>query len=269
MAITTLDGIIAGRLPTQPLLKVGATMEAAGVLHSFFYTSGVPGAAAAPTPGVAGAALTSYAGQIPFPGAVGGKSVYLASMSVSASTAGKLVLVDRLWHNSGIVVTTTTAQTINSVAWPARDMDSSTNGRGVLVGIEVSAATTNAGAVTNTTLSYTNSGGTAGQTATMASFPATAVAGSFIPFQLASGDVGVRSIQSVTLGTSYATGTVHIVAYRVIAEIPLIVANTGAVLDPIAGGFPMLADGSVPTLLWLPSATTATTVTGTVNWAQG
>lgn len=63
--ITTLDGIIANGLPTQALLKVGGTMEAAGVLHSMFYSTGLPGAAAAPSPGLSGAALTSYAGQIP------------------------------------------------------------------------------------------------------------------------------------------------------------------------------------------------------------
>lgn len=30
MAITTLDGIIAGMLPPRPLLKTGATMEGVG-----------------------------------------------------------------------------------------------------------------------------------------------------------------------------------------------------------------------------------------------
>jgi hypothetical protein len=269
VAITTLDGIIANGLPTQALLKVGGTMEAAGVLHSLFYSTGLPGAAAAPSPGLSGAALTSYAGQIPFPAAVGGETVYLASMSASASIAGKLLLVDRLWHNSGVVVTTTTAQTITSATFPARDMDGATAGRGVLVGIEVSTATTNAGAIANTTLTYTNSGGTGSRTGTITSFPATAVAGTFVPFQLAAGDVGVRSVESVTLGTSYAGGAIHLVAYRVIAELPLIIANTGAILDPIAGGFPALFDGTVPQLLWLPTATTATTITGTINWAQG
>ena len=108
MAITTVDGIIAGLQVPQPFFKVGATMEAIGVLHSLFYTTGVPGAAVAPTPGLAGAALTTYAGQIPYtnPGAGNG---YLAGVNVNATLVGTLLVCDRLWHNSGFTQTTTTA----------------------------------------------------------------------------------------------------------------------------------------------------------------
>lgn len=269
MAITTVDGIIAGALPPQHILKVTGTMEAAGVLHSLAYLSGMPGAATAPSPGLSGAALTSYGGQIPFPAAVGGETVYLAGLCGSASTAGCVSVYDRLWHNSGLVVTTTTAQTVNSATFPARDRNGATDGVGVLVGIEVSTATTNAGAITNTTMTYTNSDGTGSRTATIASFPATAAAGTFVPFQLAAGDVGVRSIQSVTLGTSYAGGAIHLVAYRLLAQLPLVVAGAGSSLDPIALGMPSFFDQSVPFLLWRPSVTTATTIELALNWAQG
>lgn len=268
MAITTVDGIIAGLQVPQPFFKVGATMEAIGVLHSLFYTTGVPGAAVAPTPGLAGAALTTYAGQIPYtnPGAGNG---YLAGINASASLAGTLYLCDRLWHNSGFTQTTTTAETVNSAAFPARDKAGSTNGDGVLVGLEVSTATTNAGAITNTTMSYTDQGGTAGNTATIASFPATAVAGTFVPFQLAAGDTGVRSIQSLTKGTSYAAGTMHLVAYRVLATIPISPANAGLMADYASVGFPRLFDNTVPFLLWRPSATTAVTLQGEILYAHG
>lgn len=268
MAITSLDGIVAGMRPPEDILKVGATMEAVGVHHSFFYTSGRPGAAVAPSPGLSGAALTSYSGQIPWTNPVSGNS-HLARFSASASVAGKLLLLDRLWHNSGIVQATTTAQTINSVAWPARSSDGTANGENVMVGLEVSTATTNAGAITNTTMSYTDSDGNAGNTATIASFPATAVAGTFVPFQLAAGDRGVRSIQTLTLGTSYAGGTMHLVAYRKIAELPLPVANAGAALDAISSGFPRLYDNSVLFLIWLPTATTAVSVNGQFVVTQG
>jgi hypothetical protein len=209
MAITTRDGVLAGSRPPEDFLKVGTTMEAVGVQHSFFYTTGRPGAATAPSPGIAGAALTTYAGQIPFTNPVSGNT-YIARLQASASVAGSLILYDRLWHNSGIAVTTTTSQTVNSATWPARDANAATNGAGILVGIEVSTATTNAGAVTNTTMSYTDQDGNSGATATISSFPATAVAGTFVPFQLAAGDTGVRSIQSITLGTSYGAGAISV-----------------------------------------------------------
>lgn len=268
MTINSYDAAIAGALPAIPLLKVGSTMEAAGVLHSFLYASGAPGAAVAPSPGINGAALTSYAGQIPFTNPGSGET-RLMRLSGSASQPGKLLLLDRLWHNSGVAVTTTTEQAITTPTWPARDINASTNGNGVLIGIEVSSATTNAGAITNTTLNYTDSDGNASATGTIASFPATAAAGTFVPFQLAAGDKGVRSIQGITLGTSYGGGAIHLVAYRVLAELELPSANVGAAIDLLTGGAVKLLDNTVPFLLFMPTSTTAATFTGALTLTQG
>jgi hypothetical protein len=86
---------------------------------------------------------------------------------------------------------------------------------------------------------------------------------------LAAGDRGVRSIQDVTLGTSYGGGTIHLVAYRILARVDVTAANTGASVDAVTSGFPRRYDNSVPFLLWLPSSTTATTVSGHVIYTQG
>lgn len=269
MAISSLDAMIAGMLPLQRFLKIGATMEAAGVLHSLLYTSGIPGAGAAPAPGLAGAALTTYAGQIPFSNPVSGNS-YLALFEGGMSALdGQLILYDRLWHNSGIGITTPGGQTITSVAWPARDNNGSTNGEGVYAALEVSGATGNGAAITTTTLTYTNSAGTGSRTATMASFPQTAAAGSFIPFQLQAGDTGIRSIQTLTLGTSYTSGTVHLVAYRELGPSLNLGVYRGDRVDAVSSGFPRLYDNTVPCLLWMPSAVTAVTIRGAMGVAQG
>lgn len=254
--------------PPEDFLKVGAAMQAAGIWHSFFYTTGRPGAAAAPTPGLAGAALTSYAGQIPWTDPASGNG-YLARLAAAATRSGALMLADRLWHNSGIVVTTTTGQTINSVAWPARDRDGSTNGENVQVGLEVSSAMGNGSPITNTTLTYTNQSGTGSRTATMASFPANAVAGTFVPFELQAGDTGIRSIQTLTLGTSYVSGTFHLVAFRQLGLLHLPAANAGAGLDTITSGFVRCYNQSVPFLKWLPDATTAINLFGRMIVTQG
>jgi hypothetical protein len=103
----------------------------------------------------------------------------------------------------------------------------------------------------------------------MASFPATAAAGTFVPFQLAAGDTGVRAVASLTLGTSLVTGVVHLVAYRELARLSLPVANVGAQLDAIATKFVRLYDNTTLSLLWLPTATTAVTVSGNVAFSQG
>ena len=139
MAITTLDGVLAGMQPPEDILKVGAA-TVAGRFYSPFYVAGRPGAAVAPTPGLAGAALTAYAGQIPFTDPPSGNS-YLARFGGGCNVAGVLLLCDRLWHNSGIVVTQTTQQTINSATFPARDRNGSTDGEGVMIGVEMGGLT--------------------------------------------------------------------------------------------------------------------------------
>lgn len=267
MAITTLDGAIAGMQYPRIFSKAVTGTMVAGRPHSLFYLAGMPGAAVAPTPGTAGAALTSYAGQIPFsnPGA---GNTYLARFQGQATIAGTLVLADRLWHNSGITVTTTTAQTINSVAWPARDVNASTNGYGVRIGLEVSTAT-GAGAATPT-ISYTDESGNAGSTGAMeVTYAASSIAGTFYPFTLAAGDTGVRSIQSVTLSVSMTSGTIHLVAYRELARLELTAANVANAIDAITSGFPRLYDNTVPFIFFIPSTTTTSNISGHVIYTQG
>lgn len=250
-------------------MKVGAvTMEAAGVLHSHFNTTGFPGVWTPGTPGAAGATMTSAdTGCLPFANASSG-GIYLTGLSGVLSVAGGFWLVDMLWYNTGLSVTTTTAQSVNSVTFPARDLNGSTNGAGVEFGILVTTATTNVSAVTNTTASYTDQDGNSGATATIASFPATAVLGTVVPFQLAAGDSGVRSIQSVTLGTSYGGGAISIVAFRRIAYVPCPLANAGGTLAFESNPGVRLYDNSCLHLWQLPSATTATTLQGVATFAE-
>jgi hypothetical protein len=272
VAITSYDTAIAGALPPEAVLKVSATAEAAGVLHSTLYASGRPGAGAAPAPGIDGAALTAYAGQVPFPAAVGGKNIHLLSLAASQSASGmsRVWLLDRLWHNSGITATTTTEQAISHPGIPSRDANGGTDGDGVLLALEVSGATGSSGTVTTITANYTDQDGNAAQTATMASWPTTAAVGTFVPFQLAAGDTGVRSVEGLTLGTSLVSGTVHLVQYRVLASVmvPPVTSGEGRV-GLIELGMPRLYDASVPFLVVLPTTTTLGNLDATVVYTQG
>jgi len=266
MAITTLDGVIAGFQPPQEWAKTGAGTQVLGRYYSTFYAAGRPGPAVAPTPGMAGAALTAYAGQIPFPN--GAAAQYLAKANIWANVSGCLVICDRLWHQSGISVTTTTAQTINSVAWPARDSNGSTNGEGVRIGLEVSTAT-GAGASVHS-ISYTDQSGNAGATGSpRVAYAASSIAGAFYDYGLAAGDTGVRSVQTFTSTVSMSSGVVHLVAYRELARIP----TTGLVefgQDLLGIGMPELFNDTVPFLLWFPTATTAPSVlAGQIIYTHG
>jgi hypothetical protein len=267
MAITTLDGVIAGLQPPRHFIKAVTGTMVAGRPHTVFYQAGMPGAAAANASGLAGAALTTYAGQIPFANPVSG-SAYLARFQGMCTIPGTLMLVDRLWHNSGIVVTTTTAQTINSAAFPARDLNASTNGEGVLIGLEIMTAT-GAGAATPS-ISYTNQSGTAGKTGSMiVTYAASSIAGTFYPFSLAAGDTGVRSIQTYTGSVSMTSGSVSLVAYKVLASLELTAGNVPNALDAITSGFPKLHNNTVPQLIFIPSTTTTSNISGQIVYAHG
>lgn len=270
MAITTIDGIFSGTaLPPEVFAKsanFGTTGITAGRLLSSWYLAGFPAGASAPTPGLAGAALTSpVTGQLEIPPS--SNQTYLQNARFRNSLgAGSLVLLcDRLWHNSGFTITSTAAQTVNSVAFPARDDDGSTNGEGVFLGVEISTA---AGAGTPTiTVSYTNQAGTASRTATnIPATIATLVAGGFIPIGLQAGDTGVRSVQTLTLSATWTSGTMHLVAYRILSTM-IIRPNFSADSDIVDSGLVPIFDNSVP--FFLVGQSTAAQMTGSVTFTQG
>lgn len=272
-AITTEDGIVAGLKPPASFTKNAFTGEAAGQWHDLGVVAGNPGVRTLDAPGMGGAAVSyggGLGGELPWANPSSGNA-YLAKLSASlgANLIG-LLLYDLLWYQSGIAETTTTAQTVNSVALPARDKAGTTNGDGVEVWMHCTTATTNAGAVANTTLGYTNQTGTAGRSAGLAySWPATAVAGTMAPFGLQGSDTGVRSVQTVTLGTSYGGGQVELIALRRIAFMPMVSATSGALFDWAALGFPQLYNDSALYLAALLSGTAAGTTNGDLAFAHG
>jgi hypothetical protein len=274
MAITTISGAIDGAQPPVRYTKNTAVASAAaGNWTTHWYTATDPPAASAGSAGLAGEALTSATGQIPWHNPPSGNTYLLNSRLVEYSSAGHggYMICDRLWQNSGITVTTTTAQTIDSVAWPARDMNASTNGAGVWIALEVSSAT-GAGAATPT-IEYTNSAGSGTKTGTCLRYSASAAAGRIHFFDLAAGDVGVRSIQTITLGVSLTSGTVHLVALRPICFIT-VPSLTGAPrsdlrADILGAGFAQLYNNSVLQVIGVPNGSQNTTEFGNITFAQG
>jgi hypothetical protein len=270
-AVTTGDLLVASFDAAQrgSVLKVGTAFEAAGVRYSFLKDTGTPGAFTVGTPGLAGRAVSVEAGCLPFTAPVGANRKYLGALTMVSTVVGQVELVDLLWINTGTVVTTTTAQTVNSVAFPARDLTGTTDGVGVQLAILVTTATTNAGAIANTTVNYTNSAGVAGRTGTVTSFPATAVIGTVVQVQLAAGDSGVRSVQTMTLGTSYVAGAISLIAYVPAATAPLVLANVPVTLNWSDLGMPRLYTGTCLLMHALGNATTAMTITGTYALNEG
>lgn len=272
MAITTLDQADAGR--TYPYLfdksLANHNSQVANRYYSTWYHTGSPGNPGANAAGLSGAALTSpVTGQLPLPPA--SNNTYLHSIThrqPNLNGPGMALLVDRLWHNSGFTITSTAAQTVNSVTFPARDENGTTNGDGVLVGVEVS-TTTGAG-TPGMSMSYTNQAGTAGRTANgIISGVASSVQGSFYLLGLAAGDTGIRSIQNFTLSATWTSGTIHLVAFRILAALPARGVGVGGnVFDYKTMGLQRIYDDSVPFILWIGNTGVSRTLAN-VRYTQG
>lgn len=247
--------------------KVGTAKDAAGYYILGNKDGGHPGAWVLGTPGVNGAnfdcstaAGATVAGAHYFPAASSG-NLYLTQLTIQSSVTEQMQLVDLLWYNTGLSVTTTTAQAVTPAAWPARDRNGSTNGEDVKIGLYALTALGNAATVSNTTISYTDESGNAGATGTFQAAvgyqaPATPVIGTFMPFTLAAGDRGVRTLASVTLATTYTSGTMSLIAYRPLVTLGTSVANVPATIVFPAPGIRVYG-GSCFAFLNVGSATLA------------
>ncbi len=151
-----------------------------------------PGAAAVPTSTTAGALAR-------FTNPTSGETLrMLKYYAIAGNSTSALTLYDRLVHSGGLSGVVTTAQAVNTPALTRGD----TTGIGVVGFVECYVAL---GATPRTlSVSYTNTAGVAGRTGS-ASIPANMLASRMVAITLQAGDLGIRSIETVTL--SGTTGT--------------------------------------------------------------
>jgi hypothetical protein len=267
MAITTIDGAISGLQFPRWFNKTTPSGGIASKPISFWGLGGFPPAGSFDTT-LNGVTLTSpVTGQLPFTDPASGNA-YLARLQAVSNFPGTLILADRLWHNGGYTITSTSAQNSTTPTWPARDVAGSTNGDGVLLACEISADT---GAGTPTiTVGYTNQSGTASRSAT--NIVATESAGTttnfFYPIGLQAGDTGVQSLQSVTLSASWVSGTMNMVAYRELARMEITQIGKQFSADALTLGMPKMYAGSVPFLIYVPQQSSPT-LNGSVQFTHG
>jgi hypothetical protein len=263
-------GMYNGR--SVPFLKNGTASDAVGYWYCTAKDAGYPGAWVPGTPGVNGRATdgTTAAdyGCIPIANASTGAN-YLTEMLLATSVAHANLFFDVLWVNSGLVVTTVTAQAIVTPTLPPRDIDGGTSGEGCSIALYFSAASTMAAVSSAWTVTYTNSKGVTGRVATLSAIvgsqaPATPVVGTLVWFNLASGDTGVQSIQSITLPTTLLTGTIHLMIARDLAMIGTNIVNIAASRALAPPGV-RLYNGTCMLHCVMSSATTATFFNGEIT----
>ncbi len=226
--------------------------------------------------------MSSYPAKLPFTNPASGNT-YLARLEAQAGVAGTLLLCDRLWFTAGITsfLTPHTEYFANLAQIPARDMNGTNNGHGVLAAIVVLGSPYYAGGATagTATLTYTNQSGTTGKTSSLL-IPDTGGAnltGYFFPMDLAFGDTGIRQVESLTISDQFIdmydfateSGSLGLVLYRVLARLPLKRMHTRQAIDALTAGFPRLFDDTNPFLVFIPAATTSSYVAGALQYAQG
>ena len=187
-----------------------------------------------------------------------------AVSGVATAVPGVLMLVDMQGYYPGISMNSASAQTM--VGTPTLRYTNGVGVRAFLVITTASGATAH-----NVALSYTDQDNNAGNTLPVTvACTASAIAGhithsgtaanNYGPFlPLASGDYGIRSVQTVTISAASGSGVAALVLARPILQIPLVTASVLAERDLLnqLPSLPRIYDGACLTWLYFAGAATA------------
>lgn len=266
MAITTRDGLVSAIAAGRTVQFNKASMTSStGFVYTHFRNAGMPGAAgtAPTTTGVALSRTSTGAIPIPAPSATS----YISSYEGVAANPGTLMLADRLIEFGGLSAAVTTAQTVSALALPSR----ATSATDVELWLEVYTVG-GATASATVTASYTNQAGTSGRTATLVGgLPASGTqVNRTYQMSLQSGDTGVQSVQSLTLGTSTGTaGNIGLVLRRTLLTGAMPSANVGFAQGWAETDLQVCPDDACLELLNLTTNNNTGIVLGNFGIAQG
>jgi hypothetical protein len=264
---TSYDDIINetsanGKIAQRPFFKTSAAPEVAGQVVTLWKAAGLPGAGAdaAGTPGTqysstaGGIVLQNEAADYKFP----------LRIEACATQNCTLLLLDRLVSVSGLSIASTGDKTVSSAA-----LTRYTDGVGVEALLELTTATTANVAVVSMN-AYTDSadGASVGGSVTFAAAAQNIDSAFFMP--LAAGDVGVKAVSTINVGTAGTSGVCALTLVKRLAQVPL-VANIGTVIDFTRGypGMPRIYDGATLMLAIIAGGTTATVVHGVITFGWG
>lgn len=202
-----------------------------------------------------------------------------AMSAVATAVPGVLMLVDMVSYYPGINMNSSSLQTLDNTNTLTRYA----TGAGIRAYLVV--RTTTGATAHNISMTYTNQAGTGSKTlpVTVAGTASALVGhithsgtaannyGPFLP--LASGDTGIRSVQSVQLSAASLAGTAALVLCRPLATIPLTTLGVAAERDLMnqLPSLPRVYDGACLTWLYFAGAATAnsTNFFGSVDFAWG
>lgn len=228
MAITTADGLVGAARQQVLITKTGAATTVASQWHTLLNMAGNPGAGSLTIGNTTAGVLVddTVAGFPAINAFEAGNTGYLGAVQYANTVACRMELKDRIWHAGSVSMTALATTTFTG---QPSALGRFPDGAGVGCEIWLEINTTVSATATTVAVGYTNSAGTAGRTtgatATLSGF----VTGRLIQMPLQAGDVGVRKIDSVTVGGTVASaGTVNVILARPLWEAGRVpVANGG------------------------------------------
>lgn len=269
MAITTMDGVVAGLAASNQWSFVAPSFTniVGGFINLQKASASTFGTLA--TPGLASAGGTLHvASDAGFPSigaASSGLARYLGLFNLCTATAGTIHIYDRVWSCSGLVGNVATAQAISSFPTLVRP-DSTGNGLELWFECYTAIGSTSA----NVTTSYTNSLNVASRTSLATATGASLPANRMLRLPLQAGDVGVKSVQSLTLSVTTGTaGNIGITLMKRIASIPCPLVNVNTVMDFAALGLPLIQDNAALQFVHQGTATSSGVILGSFNIVEG
>ena len=268
--IASMDSLVSALATSQQqqLFFPSATNVAGGwvwlnyAVTSSFGVLSIPGAYTS-----GGTTYNQTAGTAGYPKwtANGSLTPYVARFASTFATAGTIHLYDMLWACSGFNATLTTAQSVTGfTGLPTRA------GTGVGAEIWVYCTTATGATASNITVQYTNSSGVSGRNTIATAHPTSMPAFRMYQVPLQSGDVGVQSIQSVTLSASTGTaGSFGVIIMDRITCISGAVPNVANIADFATLGLPAIADSACLGFVHQATTTSSGIIMGILSIAQG
>ena len=263
MTIATVDDIVAGLATQQRPLRFNKQFnlpKGAGTFVSGWLATGWPVAGATPpaynTSGyTCSKATTGAIG----PMSNGAVQLWLAKLTAQSDRQGVIIIYDRLWACSGMGFAAGTYTVTSPGALPARITD---NGVGCELWIENYVAMGSASGTL--TANYVDPSGAA-QSGVLTSVQSAPVVAQMQQVPLATGGNGIKQLTSVVTSATWSSGSFGMTIMKPIAEISLVNANPGAVLDWAQLGLPQIANDACLTAVFFAVDGVAPRVVGTLN----
>lgn len=253
--------------------KAFPSTTVAGIPHTAWLATGFPGAGTTTATGKANGTVcnSSTAGALDFTNAAGGTTQALVSFEAAPTAVagvGSLILYDRICHCN---------INHNESNGSFTGMSATTRlgaSEGGFLFLEVVSAFS---AATNTlNFGYTNQAGVGSRTTPNFTTVASSIAGrsplaSLLYVPLQAGDTGIRSLDTVTLVSGTATGTMNAVIGRMLAVLPITAAGVAIGRDTVMEmmQLPKLYDNSCLSFLFIPNGAGTPTFLGSVQSAWG